>query len=237
MLYSTLAPIKGERAIVFLQPLYGPTLLHPFTGLRNSHDYDGRTVYALDLGEHQDLDVMADYPGRVAYRFRLEGGDYRDNPPDPALYSSVQHLRVLEQPTLRTTLTLQNPTAEPVVVVSVVMDGRRDTFVVDTQSYAGKPYTASLGIGRDAVDLSGPVASHVVEPVDQEGLVISVSVASSGAAAPRTVYQREFGWNAAGPSLRVLLPGYLAVNQLGPEDPLADLVSTGDRRGAPPRTP
>ncbi len=238
ILYSTLAPIKDERAIVFLQPLYGPTLLHPFTGLRNSHDYDGPTVYALDLGEHQDLDVIDDYPGRVAYRFRLEGGDYRDNPPDPALYSSLQPLRVVEQPRLRTTLSLQNPTADPVVVVSVVMDGRRDTFVVDDQSYAGKPYRASIGIGRDSVDLSGPVVSHVVEPVEQEGLVISVSVAPKGISeAPRTVYQREFGWNADGPLFRVLLPGYLAANQLGPEDPLAELVSTGGEQGDPPRTP
>jgi len=227
MLYSTLAPISDERAIVFLQPLYGPTLLHPFTGLRNSHDYDGNTVYALDLGEHQDLDVIDDHPGRVAYRFRLEGGDYRDNPPDPALYSSVVPLRVVEQPRLRTTLSLRNPTADPVVVVSVVMDGRRDTFVIDEQSYAGKSYRASLDIGRESVELGGPVVSHSVEPVDQEGLIVSVSLASSGAGAPRTVYQRELGWNAAGPSFRVLLPGYLATNQLGPEDPLAELVGTG----------
>jgi hypothetical protein len=225
MLYSVLAPIKDDRAIVFLQPLYGPTLLHPFTGLRNSHDYDGKTVYALDLGEHQDLDVIDDYPGRAAYRFRLEGGDYRDNPPDPALFSALVPLRVVEQPRLRTTLSLQNPTADPVVAVSVVMDGRRDTFVVDTRSHLGKPYRASLDIGRDSVELSGPVASHSVEPVDHEGLIVSVSVASAGTEAPRTVYQREFGWNAGGPSFRVLLPGYLAVNQLGSEDPLAELLS------------
>ncbi|MDQ3571139.1 MAG: hypothetical protein M3396_11085, partial [Actinomycetota bacterium] len=235
-LYSTLAPLRDERAIVFLQPLYGPTLLHPFTGLRNSHDYDGRTVYALDLGEHQDLDVIDDYPDRVAYRFRLEGGDYRDNPPDPALYSSLQRLRVVEQPSLGTTLSLQNPTADPIVVVSVVMDGRRHTFVVDTQSYAGKIYRASLAIGRHSVDLSGPVASHVVEPVDHDGLIISVSVASTSADAPRTLYQREFGWNAAGLSLRVLLPGYLAANQLGADDPLAELVGTDHERGASSRT-
>ncbi|MDQ3573527.1 MAG: glycosyltransferase family 39 protein [Actinomycetota bacterium] len=240
MLYSTLAPIRDERAIVFLQPLYGPTLLHPFTGLRNSHDYDGRTVYALDLGEHQDLDVIDDHPGRVAYRFRLEGGDYRDNPPDPALYSSLLPLRVVEQPSLRTTLSLQNPTAEPVVLVTVVMDGRRDTFVVDTQSYAGKAYRAGLGVGRGSVDLSGPVVSHGVEPVDHDGLVISVSVASGSGETPRTLYQREFGWNAAGPSIRVLLPGFLAANHLGAEDPLAELVGTGRDRdrdqGAPSRT-
>jgi|GEM_PF-792748 len=237
LLYSTLAPIKDERSIVFLQPLYGPTLLHPFTGLRNSHDYDARTVYALDLGEHQDLDVIEDYPGRAAYRFRLEGGDYRDNPPDPALYSSVLPLRVVEQPRLRTTLSLRNPTADPVVVVSVVMNGRRDTFVVDTQSYAGKPHRVGLDIGLDSVDLGGPVVSHVVEPVDQEGLVISVSLASSVAGPPRTVYQRELGWNADGSTFRMLLPGYLATDQLGPEDPLAELVKTGDARGAAYRAP
>ena len=235
-LYSTLAQIEGERTIVFLQPLYGPTLLHPFTVLRNSHDYDGRTVYALDLGEHQDLDVIDAYPGRTAYRFRLEGGDYRDNPPDPALYSSLQPMRVVEQPRLRTTLSLQNPAADPVVAVSVVLNGRRDTFVVDTQSYPGKTYRASLGIGLDSVDLSGPVVSHVVEPVDHEGLIVSVSVGPGGADASRTVYQREFGWNAEGSSLRVLLPGYLATNHLGPEDPLDELVGTGyDRYGASSR--
>ena len=230
-LYSTLAGIKRERSIVFVQPLYGPTLLHPFTGLRNTHDYDGRTVYALDLGEHQDLDVINDYPGRAAYRFRLEGGDYRDNPPDPALYSSLQPMRVVEEPVLRSTLSLRNPTADPVVVVSVVLDGRRDTFVLDTQSQLGKPYRAALGIGRDSVSLSGPVAAHVAEPVDHDGLFVSVSVGS--AVQPlRTVYRRELGWNAKGSSLQVLLPGFLAVNELG-EDPLADLVQRADRQRLP----
>ncbi len=234
-LYSTLAQIEGERAIVFLQPLYGPTLLHPFTALRNTHDYDGRTVYALDLGEHQDLDVIDSYPGRTAYRFRLEGGDYRDNPPDPALYSSLQPMRVVQQPMLRTTLSLQNPTAGPVVTVSVVLDGRRDTFVLDTKSYAGKAYRARLSIGLDSVELSGPVESHVMQPVDHDGLVISVSVGAS-VDASRTVYQRELGWKAVGSSLRVLLPGYLAANHLGGHDPMAELVNTGyDRHAASAR--
>jgi hypothetical protein len=117
------------------------------------------------------------------------------------------------------------------------MNGRRDTFVVDTQSYAGKPHRVGLDIGLDSVDLGGPVVSHVVEPVDQEGLVISVSLASSVAETPRTVYQRELGWNADGSTFRMLLPGYLATDQLGPEDPLAELVMTGDAQDAPPRAP
>jgi hypothetical protein len=51
------------------------------------------------------------------------------------------------------------------------------------------------------------------------------------------VYQRELGWNADGSTFRMLLPGYLATDQLGPEDPLAELVKTGDARGAAYRAP
>ena len=231
-LYSTLAPIRNERSIVFLQPIYGPNLLHPFSGLRNDHDYDGRTVYALDLGEHEDLDVLEDYPGRAVYRFRLEGGRYRAVPSDPALRSSLQPMRVVEQPRLATALSLQNPTAEPVVTLTVIMDGRRDTFVLDTTSYLGKPYGGRVSIGLDSVEVTGPVAAHAVEPVDHDGLVISLSVGPAGGLPQRQVYRRELGWNRAGSSFRALLPGYLADNDLA-EDPLVDLVI--EQAGGPHR--
>ncbi|WP_430505635.1 ArnT family glycosyltransferase [Haloparvum sp. PAK95] len=65
------APFVAEEppsdAVVFLPPVYGRWLNHPFQELRNDPDFDGERVYAL--GDTADLDVAAAYPDRDLYRY------------------------------------------------------------------------------------------------------------------------------------------------------------------------
>ena len=56
-----------ENAVVFLPPVYGRWLNHPFQELRNDPDFSGERVYAL--GDTADLDVAAAYPDRDLYRY------------------------------------------------------------------------------------------------------------------------------------------------------------------------
>lgn len=56
-----------DGAVVFLPPLDGPWLLQPFSLARNA-TFDGPVVWALDRGDHHNLDVLRHLPGRVPHR-------------------------------------------------------------------------------------------------------------------------------------------------------------------------
>ena len=215
-LYRPITAGRLERAVVFVPPIYGPHLLHPFAWLRNGPGYDGPAVYALDRGDDQNLTLLRDFPGRAPYRFRLSGR-YRASPPDPALTTSLERLSVRTAKAFPLPLSFQNPTADPVVVVSVSREGRKDSFVLDIRSQPGKRYDVAIDVTTDAVVLRGPVEAQVVEGVRWDGwLSVSISVGPGDGGALRPVYERRLAAAADGESLTLLLPGSAPVNELGP---------------------
>ncbi len=218
--YTPIAAARLDRALVFLPPLYGPQLLHPFAYLQNEAEYDGKTVYALDRGERQNLDLLQDLQGRDVYRFRLTGV-YRANPTDPQLRASLERLDVVDRASLDGSVMFENPTEEPEVVVSVALNGTKDSFVLDSQSHRSKRHVMTLSIGLDSVAAHSPVEAHVREPVEDVGVLsVSVSVGRPEEGVPRTVYERHFAYDTVGQSLRVLLPGAVSINETGSDDPL-----------------
>ncbi|HEV7865694.1 MAG TPA: glycosyltransferase family 39 protein, partial [Acidimicrobiia bacterium] len=60
-------PPQAGRAVVFLPPLDGPWLLQPFSLARNA-TFEAPVVWALDLGEGPNLEVVRHLPGRTPYR-------------------------------------------------------------------------------------------------------------------------------------------------------------------------
>jgi 4-amino-4-deoxy-L-arabinose transferase-like glycosyltransferase len=56
-----------DQAVVFLPPLDGPWLLQPFSEARNA-DFDAKVIWALDLDEHRNRDVLHRFPDRIGYR-------------------------------------------------------------------------------------------------------------------------------------------------------------------------
>ena len=215
-LYSALTRSRLDRALVLLPPMYGPHLLHPFAWLRNDPDYDGEVVYALDHGEAADLRLIDDFPGRAAYRLRVHG-HYRANPPDPALTSSLQRLRVFRGPALDVPLSWSNPTAEPYVVLSLTRGGLTESFMLDSRSIPGKGYDATISIGPATVGVAGVVESRLVEPAHGDNLLVVAISLGPEPQSLRTVYRRELAVAVEGGELRVLLPGRVTVNELGEE--------------------
>jgi len=214
-LYAPVASENLDRALVLVPPMWGPHLLHPFAWLRNEADYDGPTVFALDRGEPANLALLDSFPLRVPYRLRVHGS-YRASPADPALTSSLERLTLVERPALEADLILRNETGDPYVSLSVTVNGRRDTFVLDTSSGAGERYEARIRIGADAVGWSGPFEAHADEQVaPDDSMSVSISMGPSGSATPRTVYLRQFAYAVRGPVMKVLLPGVVSVDELG----------------------
>jgi hypothetical protein len=217
-LYTPVAAAKLDHALVFLPPMWGPHLLHPFNWLQNSANYDGETVYALDRGDPANLVLLSEYPGRTAYRLSVHG-HYRRNPPDPALTTSLERLTVTERDSLEMDLTFENPTTDPQVTLAVSVDGRTDTFVLDTDSQPGKSYERAVRIRADRdVELDGGGEVEVIEQAARDGLIkVAISVREAEDSPARILYQRQWGFAVEGPRLKVLLPGTVPVNELGDE--------------------
>ena len=55
------AAVGSQRALVFIQPVWGPFLQNPFSFWRNKPANDGRIVYALDRGA-KNADVVRAFP-------------------------------------------------------------------------------------------------------------------------------------------------------------------------------
>ncbi|HEX2063072.1 MAG TPA: glycosyltransferase family 39 protein [Acidimicrobiales bacterium] len=229
-LYASVTEPPRHPAVVFVPPLYGPHLLHPFAWLRNEPDYDGTTVWALDRGDSANLALLDDMPGRAGYKFRIHG-HYRANPPDPRLRSSLERLRVVEAPSVPATLRFRNPTAEPYVVVSVAVDGRKDSYVLDSRSAPGRLYRADLTFRPGSAELTGPVEGRAVEPVARDRLIVVTVEAGPDLVALRPVHRREIGYDVQGPTLRLLLPGNVPVDELRAGQALRVGAGPGAGRG------
>ena len=212
-LYTSVRKPPRRPAVVFVPPLYGPHLLHPFAWLRNDPEYDGRTVWALDRGDPANLDLLDDMPGRAGYKFRIRG-HYRANPPDRGLSSSLERLQVVEAPAFAATLTFRNTTAEPYVVVSVAMDGTKDSFILDTRSETGDQYSVDLVFRRGSVEIQTLLQGRAVEPVPPDRLLVVAVEAGPDLVDQRPLYRREIAHDGHGSALRLLLPGNVAVDDL-----------------------
>jgi 4-amino-4-deoxy-L-arabinose transferase-like glycosyltransferase len=219
-LYTPVAAANLDRALVLLPPMWGQHLLHPFNWLQNAPEYDGERVYALDRGEPANLALLDDYPGREVYRLRVHG-NYRANPQDPDLTTSLEPLTVTEKASLDLRLTVPNSAPDARISVSVGVNGTKETFIPDTSSTGSETYQASISIGPDSVEWHGPLAARSAESVDRDGsIVVSISAESPEGGPARMLYQRQFAHVLHGPNLRLLLPGIVSVNELG-RDPVA----------------
>jgi 4-amino-4-deoxy-L-arabinose transferase-like glycosyltransferase len=219
-LYTPVAAANLEDALVFLPPMWGRHLLHPFAWLQNTADYDGETVYALDRGEAANLALLGDYPGRTAYRLRVHGA-YRVNPPDPGLTTSLEPLTILERDSLEMDVTFENPTTDPRVSLAVSVDGRTDVFVLDTDSQPGKSYETGIRIRADGdVELDGGGDLYAIEQTARDSLIqVAISVQEAEDAPARILYQRQMGFVVEESRMKILGPGLVPVNELG-GDPL-----------------
>lgn len=213
-LYAAVEAADLDGALVLVPPMWGRHLLHPFAWLQNDATYDGETVYALDLGEGANLDLLDVYPDRAAYRLHLHGA-YRASPQDPGLSTSLERLTVLRAPAVEAELALENTTGYKDVSVSVTVRGRTDTFVLDTSSESGQRYGGRIRISAGAVEWQGPLETHVQEFATLDDfLTLSIAVAPGDGTPVQTVYQQRFGYDLDGTNVRLLMPGVIPVDEL-----------------------
>ncbi len=219
-LYSGLERARLRHALVFLPGRYGARLGHPFAAARNPVDYDGKVLYAIDRGDPANLDVVADYPGRTPYMLDISGA-YRATPPDEQLSSSLRRLRVVRGDAVSAELHFRNPTELSVLRLTVTVNGRTDSYVLDDHSSPGTNYQLVLRIAGSSTQIAGPVTAHSSQRVASadRAIVIALSADSGDVTLPQPLYQRRLALRLRGETLYAMLPG-TSLNLLGSQDPL-----------------
>jgi 4-amino-4-deoxy-L-arabinose transferase-like glycosyltransferase len=220
-LHAAVADVDLERSIVLLPPLYGPTLLHPFAWFWNTPTDDARTIYALDRGDPANLELLRDHGDRKPYRLRVVESHLRANPPDPRFRTALEPLTVVGGPTVGTSVTLDSPTDDPEVVLSVAMDGRRQSWVLDRESVRGKRYDVRLRIDPTSVELEGrPVPDGIEDVEPDEYVTLSVETAPGGGAPTERRAKWRLAFTVEGDVVWMLFPGPVDGAEPGSERPI-----------------
>lgn len=210
-LYAGLrAATSLERAIVFLPQIQGPWLLQPFALARNTASYDGEVIWAIDRGDDENLRVLDEFRGRSPYRVRaipVEGDP--DTPTTLDFVTTLEPMQVERGPQVPIQLVVRNPTPSRLLFVDVTMGRRKVSFLLDTQSRAGKTYHRSLRIGAQAAQISGPVLSEALSASARgtSGVRVAVSVSSAAGRSRRVVAEHRLAVRRKGALVEVLLPG------------------------------
>lgn len=195
------ASSAGAGRIVFLPPMMGFWLLHPFTMLRNTPGHDGPDIYATARGR-ADFDVLDGFPTRLPFRVDVVEGRQ----------SVVVGVTALRTRSADVEVTVRTRPLQPHVALQVIHAGRRSWFVLGDGSA-----TATLAVVRlrltpeDVVstDASGGTlrpSERTAAPADLPFTVSAVFSARADFGEPAVVEYRMSERTTAG-LVELLLPG------------------------------
>jgi hypothetical protein len=211
--------VKLHNAIVFLPGLYGPRVLHPYANKRNNWNATGDVIYAVDRGDAANLEVAVNYPNRTPYKVTVEGV-YRGRPYDPNMHSTLTPLKTVHGRDFDLSLRFKNPTASPVVTVTVDANGRSDSFVIDRTAREGSPERLDVHVTADATTATGRVLEHrTTKGGDKAQLQVQIGGARTTKAAPKAFYVNRYPLVVRDGMLYVAQPGQEINGFLNP-DPL-----------------
>jgi hypothetical protein len=189
-------PFQRERiqnGLVFVPPLYGPYIHHPFAYLSNNPSLDGPVLYAIDRG-NQNFLLLDRYPDRPAYEF-LYWGSYTEAPNDKFETRLIQLTRI-KLTELVQRVRIVNPTALRFVYVYVWNDGNTETYLLDDSSDLGSIYDAQWRITNQAIDFSGAhirkASSDIDSLSDSQPLAVAVAFSDSPDRSSQRIFEYRF---------------------------------------------
>ena len=217
-LYSGLENAHIHNAIVFLPGYYGPRVLHPFATARNSWNTTGDVLYAVDRGSGDNAAVVAAYPKRTPYYLTILG-NYRKSTPDPNLRSILQPMQVMRGNSVQLGIDFPNPNKNKVVSITISINGRADTFVVDTSARQGTREHLDVNVTPARTTTSGHVLLHTTAPSDADISQLQVTIASSPSPATplQAFYFRRLGIVRSGSHYVLIAPGEIINGVLDPD--------------------
>jgi hypothetical protein len=184
-----------SNALVFVPPIYGDFLLHPFAILGNNPTLDGSVIYAIDRGA-EDFDLMDHYSDRRPYKFVYQG-EYTEEP-DDSFDTELVRLQAISSHELVQEITITNPTDKPYVYTYIWNNGKTETYLLDDSSGKGSDYHVRWKVTPHEITLEGPYIgksrSEIDSISDSQPLVFSVAFTDTPERTSQVIYERRFSF-------------------------------------------
>jgi 4-amino-4-deoxy-L-arabinose transferase-like glycosyltransferase len=191
---------KLEHAVLFVddrgQNGYESTA--PF--LENTPALNQSLIYAIEGGPN-DLTVLAQHPGRNGARFRSEL-----RPGDQLLHPShfVEPLHIKQGTTVPLSFHITNTIGAPTVTITLKLNGRTRTVVLDRHSHRDKTYDLSWTLTTNPTP--SPTTTTITVPANSNGEAIA-EVEFTNVDQPTQEYQRLYPYAANTTQITLLTPG------------------------------
>jgi len=191
-IYRPFTEQKLDNALVFVPPLYGPFLLHPFAYLGNTPTLDGPILYAVNRGRH-NFALVAAYPERTAYYFEYDGS-YTEAPNDQFRTVLVK-LERFQGERFSQPLRLVNPTDSPYVYAEIKNGRQAETYLLDASSRRGQIYDIEWNITPHKIEFRGPYQQHlsaitILSPNHQ--LVLAAAFSDTSERSTQQIFERRY---------------------------------------------
>jgi glucose/arabinose dehydrogenase len=207
-IYEPLRQHRINNGLVFVPPIYGPFLLHPFAALANGPSLDGPVLYAVERGE-QNFDLMDQYPNRQPYKFIYQGL-YTEGP-DDRFETALLPLQRIHVPELTQSLRIINPTDKPFVYAYIWNDERTETYLLDDSSRKGNIYNLQWTITPEQISFEGPRIGRPLSEIDSlsdsQPLAVAIAFTDSLDREPQVIVERRFTFRLTSDNqMEIILP-------------------------------
>jgi 4-amino-4-deoxy-L-arabinose transferase-like glycosyltransferase len=191
-IYSPIESAHLKDAIVFVPPVYGPILLHPFAALGNTPDVDGPILYAINRYSDNFALIQA-YPDRMIYRFDYFG--LYTEEPDNVAQTQLQPIERLRTGQFQQHMRIVNPDGSPIVSAFLWNGNRKVEYLIDDNSRLGKTYDVDWTITTHEAFLTGDYVRQTPDasPLESDQyLSLAVSFGQGQDEASASIYEWRF---------------------------------------------
>ena len=192
MIYQPFTQHQLDNSLVFVPPILGKYLLHPFALLVNETSLDGGVIYALNKG-NANLDLMDKYEERTPYQF-IFNGLYTEGPDDDVKTDLVK-MHIVRVANYSLPIHIVNPTDNPFVFTYVWNDEETTTYMLDDSSEKGSTYEIVWDINSEGATLVGTIKSQLTDKTplsDEHPLTIGVAFSDTRDRLVQEIFEWRF---------------------------------------------
>jgi hypothetical protein len=191
-IYQPFLQDRLVNSLVFVPPILGEYLLHPFAKLANNPSLDGPILYALNK-RNENFALIEEHRARTPYQFVYEGL-YTESPNDDVKTDLVQ-IHTVTVANFSQPLRITNPTDKPFVHTYIWNGQESATYMLDDASRRGSVYEVVWNINVEGSTLVGSTKTPTTEEStlsDDEVLTIAVAFADTETRTMQDIFEWRF---------------------------------------------
>ena len=192
MIYQPFTQHQLDNSLVFVPPILGKYLLHPFALLVNETSLDGGVIYALNKG-NANLDLMDKYEERTPYQF-IFNGLYTEGP-DDHIETELARIHYEKVANFSIPIHIVNPTDKPMVFIYTWKDDETATYILDDESRRDSSYDILLTVTTEGATIEGQYKeqlSLINSLSDEHPLTIGVAFSDTRGRLVQEIFEWRF---------------------------------------------